>query len=490
MSQMFTLDEVQKILNASIHVSSQITDTKNAYIHLSIENVCTDSRKLDENCLFIALKGDNFDAHDFIAELNQKQVVAVVVQKIIPNIDMPQILVDNTKTALQKLANYWRNQFDIPMVAVVGSNGKTTVKEMIYHIFKYAEGTTPNENLEQCIATIGNLNNDIGLPLSILKLNDKHKLAVFEIGINHPQETITLAAVLEPTIAIINNAQREHQEFMESVEMVATEHGYLLEQTSKLKHAILPYDSPFFEQWQAQCNKNNIPVTSFGLEEGSKLEGTEGADVKGFRSSNPDLLTVFIRTKKSILASAIELQVVGLHNSYNALAAVAAGHCVGIYFQNIIYALEHFTAVKGRLQKSIMQNNIQLINDTYNANPDSVKAAIDVLADISKNSLLVLGDMGEVGNQGKEFHKEIGAYAKNKGISYLCTLGELSCYSCQAFYDSSKEIEENIYKDIEQIKECILTFIRVNKIDTILVKGSRFMKMERIVEWLQTEKIA
>ena len=479
---MLNLLQLQKILSAEFYCGHEIMQSQiSAFAQSKVFNsVCTDSRKLEDKCLFIALKGDNFDAHDFIHTLDKNKVTAVIVEKYIKNTDIPQLIVHDTKKSLQKLANYWRKKFDIPIVGVVGSNGKTTVKEMIYNIFQYNEWLYMNR--DQAIATQGNLNNDIGLPLSILKLNQYHKLAVFELGMNHPQETILLASILQPTIAVINNAQREHQEFMQNVEMVAIEHGYLLEETSQLKHGVLPYDSPFYKQWEQQCIKNDIKITSFGF--------SQEADINTLNSD------VSCKFNINIDNQPFNLQVMGLHNTSNALAAIAAAKCADINMKIIAHGLENFTGVKGRLQKSILRyscdnqnsqdnqnvKNIVLINDTYNANPDSVKAAIDVLSTLEHKTLLILGDMGEVGENGIEFHKEIGEYAKTNNIDEVYTLGELAKHSASSFYKNDVNKNQYAFYKIEDLY--VILSRNFYKFNTILVKGSRFMKMERVVDYL------
>ncbi len=471
---MLNLLQLQKILKADFYCGQEIMHSQIAEFSQSqsFHNVCIDSRKLEEKSLFIALKGDHFDAHDFIHTLDKNKVTAVVVDRHIINTDIPQIIVQDTKKSLQKLANYWRNQFDIPIVGVVGSNGKTTVKEMIYSIFQYNEWLYLNR--DQAIATQGNLNNDIGLPLSILKLKPYNKLAVFELGMNHPQETVLLASILQPTIAVINNAQREHQEFMQNVEMVAAEHGYLLEETSRLKHAILPYDSEFYPQWEKQCIKNNVKVSSFGFNSDASFY-TLNAQINGKFNVN-------------IHNQEFNLQVMGMHNVSNALAAIAAAYRAGVDMKVIAHGLNNFTGVNGRLQKTILNleiKQINIINDTYNANPDSVKAAIDVLASLEHKTLLILGDMGEVGARGQDFHQEIGEYAKAKNIDEVYTLGELAKHTATAFYKNEKEYININQLSFTKIEDLFVILSRnFHRFNTILIKGSRFMQMERVVEYL------
>ncbi|MFM2344429.1 MAG: UDP-N-acetylmuramoyl-tripeptide--D-alanyl-D-alanine ligase [Pseudomonadota bacterium] len=480
---MLNLLQLQRILSAEFYCGHEIMQNQiSAFAQSRIFNsVGTDSRKLEDKCLFIALKGDNFDAHDFIHTLDKNKVVGVVVEKHIKNTDIPQLIVADAKKALQKLANHWRNQFDIPIVGVVGSNGKTTVKEMIYSTFQYNEWLYLNR--DQAIATQGNLNNDIGLPLSILRLKPYHKLAVFELGMNHPQETILLSKILQPTIAIINNAQREHQEFMQTVEMVAIEHGYLLEETNRLQYAVLPYDSPFYAQWKKQCDKNNIKVKSFGF--------NKDADI---HSLNADVSCKF---NINLDNQEFNLQTIGLHNASNALAAIAVAKCADVPINVIVHGLENFTGVKGRLQKSSIKfidienkdvKEILLINDTYNANPDSVKAAIDVLSTMTTpehKTLLVLGDMGEVGENGAEFHTEIGEYAKQNKINAVYTLGSLAQNIGKAFYaENSTDVEKYSFEKIQDLFDLLAK--EYQNFNTILIKGSRFMKMERVVEYLHS----
>jgi UDP-N-acetylmuramoyl-tripeptide--D-alanyl-D-alanine ligase len=462
-------------------------------------SVSTDNRTCKDNALFVAIKGERFDGHEFIAH---NSCVAIVNRRIltIPN-SVVQIIVEDTLIALQKLANYWRNLFSIPIVAVVGSNGKTSVKEMIATIF------ASNVGAECVCSTSGNFNNDIGLPLSILKLNSGHKLAVFEIGINHPKETKLLASILQPTIAIINNAQREHQEFMVDIDTVALEHSYLLDETKYLKHAVLPIDSQFYNIWEQKCIANNIEIYGFGLHNIEKITASNNNSnikyalgiLKYDALNKLDISYGFdctLHVDPQQYHKQIKLKVLGVHNILNALAAMSVASCAGVDVADITMGIQSFEAVKGRLQLSSITVNgtkINLINDTYNANPDSVKAAIDVLGNFSGDSMLVLGDMGEVGTNGKAYHQEVGNYAIDK-INTMFTLGDISRSSSEYFYANNANIginlnnrhfeNSNINNLFTAIDDCIMYN---SNIKNILIKGSRFMKTERIIEHLQSK---
>jgi len=452
---MLNIFELEKIVNGKIQ-------NENCDISKVFTDVSIDSRNILDNSLFIAIKGSKFDGHDFISSLNPS-CVALVERYI--DCSITQVLVKDVKQSLQNLANYWRNQFDIPVVGVVGSNGKTSVKDMIASIFKES---TNNEYT----ATVGNLNNDIGLPISILKMRQHHKLAVFEIGMNHPQETILLSKILQPTVAVINNAQREHQEFMQSIENVAIEHGYLLEDTNKLKHAILPFDSEFFSMWANQCLDHNIYITSFGL--GNK------ANINASHAYYNGSYELNINHSNINYTQNINLLCLGVHNICNSLAAIAASIACGVEIHNIITGIEKFNGTKGRLQKQII-NNKYIINDTYNANPDSVKAAIDVLRNLPSKRLLILGDMGEVGERGTYFHEEIGQYAKENHIDAIYTLGNLAKHSSLSFY--IENIEKNCFFAIEDLYAFLA--LNIEQFSSILIKGSRFMQMERVVTYIE-----
>ncbi|QGZ62418.1 UDP-N-acetylmuramoyl-tripeptide--D-alanyl-D-alanine ligase [Paraburkholderia acidisoli] len=436
----------------------------------TFERIATDSRTTGPGDLFVALKGDRFDAHDFLAEVAGRNVSAALVSRSPGDWRMPALRVDDTRTALGALALGWRRRFALPLVAVTGSNGKTTVKEMIATIFAAAVGESER------LATQGNLNNDIGLPLTLLRLNAAHRLGVVELGMNHPGETALLANIAEPTVAVVNNAQREHQEFMATVEAVALEHASVIHALKPTGVAVFPADDAYAGIWRVAATGSQILDFALHTDERAveaavtgKLVGETGGDANGNRLA--------IATPEGHLE--VELKVLGAHNAHNALAATAAALAAGVSLEAIGRGLEAFEPVKGRLQvKRAALGELAgatVIDDTYNANPDSVRAAIDVIASHASPRVLVLGDMGEVGDNGPAFHREVGEYAKARGVDALYTLGDASRDAAKAF--GAKALHA---ANVTQLVSA-LAAANYGANATILVKGSRFMQMERVV---------
>ncbi|SDD97548.1 UDP-N-acetylmuramoyl-tripeptide--D-alanyl-D-alanine ligase [Paraburkholderia lycopersici] len=432
----------------------------------TFERISTDSRTAGPGDLFVALKGDRFDAHDFLGEVANRHVSAALVSRSPGDWRIPALRVDDTRTALGALALGWRRRFSMPLVAVTGSNGKTTVKEMIASIFAAAVG----ENSR--LATSGNLNNDIGLPLTLLRLSGAHRLAVVELGMNHPGETDLLAKIAEPTVAVVNNAQREHQEFMATVEAVALEHASVIHALKPTGVAVFPADDAYAGIWRVAATGSR--VLDFALHTHT---GAVDAAVTGKLVGNAGGNRLAIATPEGHLE--VELKVLGAHNAHNSLAATAAALAAGVPLEAIGRGLEAFEPVKGRLQvKRAALGELAgatVIDDTYNANPDSVRAAIDVLASHASPRVLVLGDMGEVGDDGPAFHREVGAYAKERGIDALYTLGDAARDIAAAFGAQALHAA-----DVGELVRA-LAGGGYGAGATILVKGSRFMQMERVV---------
>ena len=420
-------------------------------------DVCTDSRALKSGDLFVALRGERYDGHDFVAKAAAAGAVAALIDRAyVRSAPLPVAAVEDTTVALGALAAHWRRQFHIPLVAVAGSNGKTTVKEMIAACLRAYYGD------EAVLATRGNLNNHIGLPLTLLTLRAAHRVGVVEVGMNHPGETAELAQIAGPTIAVINNAQREHQEFMQSVTDVADEHASLIKALPADGIAVINADDVHAAVWRAAAGHRE--VRDFGFDQKAAVSAT--CELQAASS----LLAV--RTPEAV--ATLNLPVAGEHNARNALAAIAAATAAGATLESCVRALSGFAAVKGRLQIKRSQQGAVLIDDTYNANPDSVRAAIDVLARTPGRKLLVLGDMGEVGDQGRDFHTEIGMYAHERGIDALYGLGELAAHAVRAFGEGARH-----YAAIETLLVDVGAALGPQA--TVLVKGSRFMQMERVV---------
>ncbi|BBO60287.1 UDP-N-acetylmuramoyl-tripeptide--D-alanyl-D-alanine ligase [Mycoavidus sp. B2-EB] len=445
---------------ARLIAGAQILGEPDAYF----ERVCTDSRSAGPGDLFVALKGERFDGHDFLAEVAARGVAALLVSRPTGQISLPTLQVPDTHGALGALAHGWRRKFELPLVAVTGSNGKTTVKEMIASIFAEAVGE------EGRLATRGNFNNDIGLPLTLLRLNAAHQLAVVELGVNHPGETAHLAALTEPTIALINNAQREHQEFMVSVEAVAREHMSVLQALPAHGAAVFPADDVYAPLWRAAAQGRQI--IDFALTSEAAVSGV-------LRAESP----LQVRTSQGQFE--LTLPVLGVHNARNALAATAAALAAGVGLEVIRCGLEKFRPVSGRLVAKVARvaplAGAIIIDDSYNANPDSMRAAIDVLATRAAPRILVMGAMGEVGQHSVVFHHEVGIYARECGIDVLYALGDATRPACHAFGAQAKH-----FSSAEELIEHLLS-AGFGAHATVLVKGSRFMKMERIVAALSAE---
>jgi UDP-N-acetylmuramoyl-tripeptide--D-alanyl-D-alanine ligase len=367
--------------------------------------------------------------------------------------------VPDARAALGEIARYWRRQFTLPVIAVTGSNGKTTVKEMIAAILGAAFG------VDGYMATRGNLNNEIGVPTTVFRMDKSYQAAVIELGMNHPGEIATLAAIALPTVGLVNNAQREHQEFMESVEAVAKENGAVINSLSANGIAVFPADDEFAPLWRTYAGRRK--VMSFGLSAEADVTCTFCAN--DFGSD----LSITAGTRKFN----VKLAAAGAHNVRNALAATACALAIGIAEDAIVRGLEAFAPVNGRLQRKTARIGALVIDDTYNANPDSMRAAIDVLSNASAPRVLVIGDMGEVGNEGPMFHEEIGAYARDRGIEHLLALGELALHASNAFGPGARH-----FQDIGSLNQAVDALVTNDT--TVLVKGSRFMKMERMVQHL------
>ncbi|MBY4868353.1 UDP-N-acetylmuramoyl-tripeptide--D-alanyl-D-alanine ligase [Burkholderia sp. Bp9017] len=434
----------------------------------TFERVSTDSRTVGPGDLFVALKGERFDAHDFLCDVAARGAAAALVAHAPEGLAMPVIEGGETRAALGALAHGWRKQFAVPLVAVTGSNGKTTVKEMIASIFAAAVGADAR------LATAGNLNNDIGVPLTLLRLSAAHRIAVIELGMNHPGETEILARIAAPTVALVNNAQREHQEFMATVEAVALEHAAVIHALTPDGVAVFPADDAYAGIWRVAATGNRI--LDFALHEADRQVD---AQVTG-RLQGGELA---IDTPSGRLT--LRLRALGEHNARNALAATAAALGAGIGLAAIKQGLESFEPVKGRLQvrKASVGSlaGATIVDDTYNANPDSMRAAIDVLAAQPAPRVLVIGDMGEVGDEGPAFHREIGAYARERGIDALFALGDASRDACTAYGDTARH-----FGDVGTLVDALLG-AGYGAQATVLVKGSRYMKMERVVDALTNQ---
>jgi UDP-N-acetylmuramoyl-tripeptide--D-alanyl-D-alanine ligase len=452
---MMTLLDAQALLPGSTLVAAP-----DVAAQLVIERVHSDSRTLQRGDLFVALRGERFDAHDFLPDAGSRGAVAALAERGLREAALPGLLVADSARALLDLGGAWRRRFDLPLIAVTGSNGKTTVTQMIGAILHAWHG-------DAALATRGNFNNQIGVPLTLLRLRQDaqrwHRAAVVELGMNHPGEIALLAALAAPTVALVNNAQREHQEFMAGVEAVARENGAVIEALGASGVAVFPADDAHTPLWRAFAGARR--VLTFAMD--------GGADVVAQARWSVDAWHVTLHTPAG--SATLRLAVAGLHNVKNAAAAAACALAAGCPLHAVVAGLQGFHAVPGRSQVRTWQRGataVTLIDDSYNANPDSVRAAIDVLAALPGPRWLVLGDMGEVGSEGAAYHQEVGTYAAAQRIEALWTVGELSRHGANAFPGS---------RHFSQVSELLAALGAAPRCGSALIKGSRFMKMERIV---------
>ena len=428
---------------------------------LAVARVHTDSRSLQPGDLFVALKGERFDAHDFLPQAGAQGAVAAIAERGLDAAGLPGLEVADSRLALGQLAAGWRSQFNLPLIAVTGSNGKTTVTQMIAAILRAWKQ-------DAAFATEGNLNNDIGVPLTVLRLRAAHEIGVVELGMNHPGEIAYLADMARPTVALVNNAQREHLEFMQTVQAVAEENGSVLSALAADGIAVFPADDDYTAVWRALAG--SCRMLTFAL--------SGAADVTAQAQWNGQGWQVSAQTPAGPLDFA--LNIAGRHNVKNSLAAVACALAAGVPLAAIAAGLAGFAPVKGRSRAvSLVLGGraVTLIDDTYNANPDSMRAAIDVLAELPGPRLLVMGDMGEVGDQGPQFHAEAGSHAAAAGIERLFALGAQSQQAAAAFGAARH------FSDMDALLAGVAA--ELPHVASVLVKGSRFMKMERVVQAVQ-----
>ncbi|MGB6242904.1 MAG: bifunctional UDP-N-acetylmuramoyl-L-alanyl-D-glutamate--2,6-diaminopimelate ligase MurE/UDP-N-acetylmuramoyl-tripeptide--D-alanyl-D-alanine ligase MurF [Castellaniella sp.] len=444
------------------HVRSPFDDREWARFALSWQqdpSLSTDTRSLPAGALFLALQGEHFDGHDHLAAAERAGArAALVAAPVSANTALPQIVLGDTRQALIRIATVWRSLFKIPVIAVTGSNGKTTTKEMISAILAAWRGEDGR------LATQGNFNNDIGVPLTVLRLRGIHQAAVLELGMNHPGEISVLGAIAQPTVALVNNAQREHQEFMSSVDAVARENGAVLQALPPDGVAVFPADEPYTGLWQELASGRTTRCFGF----------VESADVHASQIRAGTEQTEF-RLHVGRDMAPVSLHAPGRHNLRNALAAAACASAAGAPLTAIAAGLAAFSPVGGRMRPEMLADGFQLIDDTYNANPDSVRAAIEVLAGLDGRRILVLGDMAEVGNQGPAMHAEVGDYARQCGVDVLLTLGSACREAVRAFGAPAQAFD-----DLDDLLPVLLAARPAH----ILVKGSRSMRMERVVQAL------
>lgn len=452
---------MHKRLGAAVIESlSSAADCMNGALHgddRDFAGVSTDTRTLRDGELFFALQGPNFNGCDYLNTAKANGAAGAVVPALMDE-DIAQIKVDDTRKALGRFAASWRNQHDVTVVGVTGSNGKTTLKELIKACLSQQAST---------LATQGNLNNDIGMPLMLARIEDQHRFAVFEMGANHAGEIAYLTALANPNVVVISNAAAAHLEGFGSVEGVAEAKGEILQNAVRPNVAVLNADDKYFEYWRSLVT--DIRVVSFGLGASADVYADEivtGIEQSEFRLHLPTG-DVFIR-----------LPLAGIHNVRNACAAAAVAHALEIDNRRIKLALESVSPVVGRLQPLQATSGATLFDDSYNANPLSVIAAAEFLSQLSGASWLVLGDMKELGDDAATLHRQVGEAARACGIDRLFAMGDLSRNTVEGFGEHA-----SWYGSIDaMVNELVDT---LNDSVNVLVKGSRSMRMERVVDALR-----
>lgn len=423
---------------------------------VSFRSVSTDTRTLEPGALYVALKGENFDGHDFIAGAAAKGAAAALVSRA-ATMSLPTISVPDTRLGLGQLARYWRAQFKIPVIGVTGSNGKTTVKNMLAAILGEAGET---------LATAGNLNNDIGMPLTLLKLRATHRFAVIEMGMNHAGEIDYLTHLCRPTIALINNAAPAHLAGLGSVGGVARAKGEIFAGLGDDGIAIVNADDAFHDFWRDLAAPRR--VMTFGM--------LNDADVRARYQTGSQGARVTLTTPTGEIG--VTLKLIGRHNALNAAAAACAAIAAGASPTHIRTGLEKLVPAPGRLEVKVGLNAARVIDDTYNANPASVAVALDVLADFAGERVLVFGDMGELGDTAEAAHRDVGQAARAAGVKTLYATGALSKFAIAAF-GAESGFGGHHFADREALVAALVPQLHADMI--VLVKGSRSAGMEKVV---------
>lgn len=422
----------------------------------NFQGISKDTRTLQPGNLYIAITGEQFDGHDFVEEAAKKGASAVLVSHSV-HTSLPQLIVKDTIAALGKISALWRNSFSLTLIGITGSNGKTTLKNMIASILRAA-----CHDDTDVLATEGNLNNHIGVPLMLCRLNNNHRYAVMEMGMNHFGEIAYLTQLTRPHVAVITNAAESHLEGLKSIEGVAKAKGEIFSGLTENGIAILNRDDTHFDYWRGLVQK----YFTFGLQHPADFSATFSQDA------------ITLHTPKGSID--VNLPLLGKHNVMNALAATAAVFAIGIDLHTIKKGLENVCPEHGRMEQYQLDNGARIIDDTYNANPFSLQAAVNTLAEFSGKKIIVLGDMKELGPEAKHMHFLSGKKIREANIDMLFTLGDLSLAATEAFGEPAKHFTHQ--------DELFITLKNyLNPDTTILIKGSRSMHMEKIVTRILSE---
>lgn len=444
----FLLSELKTALGAELYGDDR-----------PVQGVSTDTRSIADGDLFIALRGEHFDAHNFVDQAVVSGAVAAVVERRLP-LDIPQLVVANTRLALGRIAEYNRDRFQGRLFAVTGSGGKTTVKEMLASI---------NQLRGQTLATLGNLNNDIGVPLTLLRLTEGDRYAVIEMGANGPHEIAYSVGLAKPDVAILNNAMGAHLEGFGSLMGVVKAKAEIFGGLSAQGTAVINLDDPHVEYWRGMLLQQ--PTFTFSLSDTAATVFASDIEVQAngcYRFG----LNYQGRTEK------VQLAVMGRHNVANALAAAAATLADGCDLDTVADGLARCQGAGGRMQPTLLDEQVLLIDDSYNANPDAVRAAIDALTELNGESVLVLGDMGELGADEKAQHYGVGQYAAERGVARLLACGPLSESTVRGYNDHQGQAGLH-FSHRQALIEALQQLPGSPR--SILVKGSRSAKMDQVV---------
>lgn len=448
------------MIQMTLEQAANILGLHTAHADKEFKGISIDTRTIQPGNLFIAIRGDRMDGHDYIEEAFQKGAAAAIVSHQIESA-LPQLIAADTTAALGKLGAYWRDQFDINIVAVTGSNGKTTLKNMIAMIMVAA----CHGDEKQVLATQGTLNNHWGLPITLARLSKDHCYAAIEMGMNHFGEIEYLTKLTHPNVAVITNAAASHLEGLGDVAGVARAKAEIFSGLPQHGIAILNRDDAFFPFWHELIGSHHF--ITFGFHPDAHIQASI------HQSAQSQAIT--LHTPKGDIDVALPL--LGKHNVLNALAATAATLAAGIQLDAIKAGLEQVKPAPGRLQLHTLTNGVNIIDDTYNANPFSLQAAVSILASFSGKKILVLGDMKELGAEAKMLHQTAGEEIRNAGIDYLFTYGELSANAAQSFGEGAYHFNEQ-----DKLVNALKPFLF--NTTTILVKGSRSMRMEKVISEL------
>ena len=424
---------------------------------VNFRGVTIDSRNSCDQQLFVAIRGERFDGHDYLEAAYQAGAIAALVETKL-SCDIPQLVVADCKQAMIQLANYWRHQCTARVIALTGSNGKTTIKEMLFQLLQ-KEG--------RAHATQGNFNNDIGVPLTLFGLSLEDDYAVIEMGANHKGEIAALAKIAEPDIVYVNNVAAAHLAGFGSVQGVIDAKGELYAYCQKNNSAVFNVDEVASQQWRKYCAAEKQLCCSLD----------PGRDVDLKASWQPNEKGLSLTENYQGQTGLVSLSVLGEHNARNALAAISIAVAAGVDFNSAVKNLSGFSGVKGRLQMLDGPANSRLINDSYNANPDSLEAGIRVLCSLKGDAWLALGDMGELGDEAEALHKKAAIIAREQGVEKMFAIGPLSCIA-------SREFGENGYCFDSISDMALIIRAQLHEDVNLLIKGSRSAGMEKLVEIL------